>query len=186
MRKKILYLTLFLIALHILSANLYSDDKKPSVDNPPAKQKTFTKNEISLLAPEYLSNGTGSLRPAIIDVDGDGDFDMLIFNDGNVEYHKNIGTLEKPEFILENKNYDNYEVTPFVSEGLPMPIFFADSDGDGDVDMFAVKDKGYNIETKKNEYRVLFAENALNIDTGTLITIILVLVIVLLVLMILR
>jgi len=186
MRKKILYLTLFLIASHILSVNLHSDDKKPLIDNPAAKQKTFTKSEISRLAPEYLSNGTASQRPAIIDVDADGDFDLLIFNDGNVEYHKNIGTLEKPEFILENKDYDHYEVTPFVSEGLPMPIFFADSDGDGDVDMFAVKDKGYNTETKKNEYRVLFAENALDIDTATLITIVLILVIVLLVLMILR
>src|SRR3970040_126617 len=109
MRKKILYLTLFLITSSVFGSSLYAEDKDPLTDKSAVNQKIFTKNEISLLAPEYLSNGTGSLRPAIIDVDGDGDFDMLIFNDGNVEYHKNIGTLEKPEFILENKNYDNYE-----------------------------------------------------------------------------
>ena len=61
-----------------------------------------------------------------------------------------------------------------------------DVDGDGDLDMFAVKDKGYNKLTRQNEYNVYTAENALDLDTGTLITIILVLVIVLLVLAILR
>jgi hypothetical protein len=156
------------------------------IDDSSVKQKIFTKSEINNLAPEYLANSTASMRPAFVDVDADGDFDMLVFREGNVEYHKNIGTLEKPGFILENKNYEKYDVTPFVSEGLPMPVFFADSDGDGDMDMFAVKDRGYNIESKKNEFRVLYAENALDIDTGTLITIILILVIVLLVLMILR
>ncbi len=85
-----------------------------------------------------------------------------------------------------NKNYDHYVVTPFIADGLPMPIFFADSDGDGDMDMFAVKDKGYNRETKKNDYRILHAENHIDLDTATLITIILILVIVLLLLAILR
>jgi hypothetical protein len=186
MRNKFTYSALLIIILHLLSFYLYADDKSPGADTPLVKYKTFTKSDINKLASVYLIDDIGSERPAIIDVDIDGDFDMLMFKDGNVEYHKNIGTLEKPEFVLENKNYDHYEVTPFISEGLPMPIFFADCDGDGDMDMFAVKDKGYNTETKKNDYRVLYAENAIDIDTGTLITIILILVIILLLLAILR
>jgi hypothetical protein len=66
------------------------------------------------------------------------------------------------------------------------PIFFANKDGKGKVDMFTVTKLDYNQQTQKYDYRILHAENALNLDTGTLITIILVLVIVLLVLAIIH
>lgn len=186
MKINFVFPVLLVAILHLSGSCIYANVESSGSDNPFAERKLFTRSEIYNLAPVYLTGNIVSSRPALIDVDADGDFDMLVFKDGNIEYYKNIGSLEKPEFVLENKNYDHYEVTPFISEGLPLPIFFADSDGDGDLDMFAVKDKGYNTESKKNEYRVLYAENAFDIDTGTLITIILILVIVLLVLMILR
>lgn len=165
---------LIIAAILFLSALSLADNKKP----------TFSKEQIEKITDVYIHNNLNIKDPAFVDVDNDGDFDILYFNDGNVEYYKNIGTLEQPVFVLENKHYDKYNV-PFIINGMPMPVFFADKDGDNDLDMFAVKEKGFDKEQKKNEYRVLYAENALDLDTGTLITIILVLVIVVLVIAIL-
>ena len=148
--------------------------------------RTFSNNDIKKLAGKYIENNLNVSNPAFVDEDGDGDFDLLSFDKGNVALYRNTGTLENPSFVLENKNYEKYvNASPFIS-GFPVPLFFADSDGDGDLDMFTVKDKGIDEETGTRQYRVLHAENALNLDTGTLITIILVLVIVLLVLAILN
>lgn len=149
-------------------------------------QKTFSKEDIQKLADAYVHNNLGIENPAIVDVDHDGKFDLLKFNNGNVEFYKNVGTIEEPKFVLENKNYDSYKEASFLKTGMPMPIFFADKDGDGDLDLFAVRESGFNTLTQQNEYTVYAADNALDLDTGTLITIILVLVIVLLLLAILR
>jgi hypothetical protein len=172
------YTILTLTFLLILSANLSADGNNPG--------KIFTKKDIKKLSGLYIHNNVNIKNPAIVDIDGDGIFDILKFNEGNVEYYRNIGTLDKPNFVLENKNYDSYKEASFLKTGMPMPIFFADKDGDGDLDMFAISEKGYNPLTQQNEYKVYAAENALDLDTGTLITIILILVIVLLLLAILR
>jgi len=175
------YLIFMLILSSLLTSNLKADE-----NNPAKISGVFSKEEIKKLSDFYVNNNVKIDNPAIVDIDRDGDFDLLKFNDGNVEYYKNTGSLEKPNFVLENKNYDSYKEASFLKTGMPMPVFFADNDGDGDLDMFAVKDKGYNSLTRQNEYKVYTAENSLDLDTGTLITIILVLVIVLLLLAILR
>lgn len=147
--------------------------------------KKFTKEEIKKLSGSYLEGKLEFANPVIVDVDKDGDFDALKFDDGNVEYYKNVGSLENPSFILENKNFDEYDPAFFVSAKVPYPIFFADKDGDADMDLFVVKDKIYDRSQQKYKYEVSYSENALGLDTGTLITIILVLIIVILVLTIL-
>ncbi len=171
------------IILTLASILLLASALKAGGNNP---SRIFTEDEIRRISDSYVHNNLGIENPAFADVDGDGNFDLLSFNNGNVEYYKNTGTLEKPYFVLENRNYDSYQEATFLKSGLPMPIFFADNDGDGDVDMFAVKEKGYNTLSQQNEYKIYTAENAFDMDTGTLITIILVLVIVLLILAILR
>lgn len=118
-------------------------------------------------------------------MDKDGDFDALHFGNGNVEYYKNTGSLDKPVFVLENKNYDKYSAAFLIDPKLSYPLFFADADGDGDMDLFAVTGKEFNKSERKYDYHVASANNVLGLDTGTLVTIILILVIVLLVLMIL-
>ncbi|MCI0449486.1 MAG: VCBS repeat-containing protein [Chlorobi bacterium] len=146
--------------------------------------RTFSIDEVKILAGGYLSQITFE-NPVFVDVDNDGDFDALNFKKGNIEYYKNSGSLESPVFILENKHYDKYDEAFFVASKMPYPMFFADKDGDGDVDMFVVRDKEFDKASLKYEYNIGYAENSLNLDTGTLITIILVLVIVLLILAIL-
>lgn len=172
------YLIIFTTVLFFFASGLKADGDNPF--------KTFSKTKINTLAESYVNNNASVENPAIVDVDGDGDFDILKFNDGNVEYYENKGSLDKPDFVLKDKNYDSYKEASFLSTGMPMPVFFADKDGDGDLDMFAVKEKGYNSHKQQNEYKIYAAENTLDLDTATLITIILILVIVLLLLAILR
>jgi hypothetical protein len=169
-----LNILLLLAAILFLNSPTFADTNRP----------TFSKQQIEKITDAYIHNNLNIEDPVFADVDNDGVFDILYFNDGNVEYYRNTGTLEKPYFVLANKHYDKYRM-PGIIGGMPLPVFFADADGDGDLDMYAVKEKGYDKDTKKNEYRVLYASNALDLDTGTLITIILVLVIVILLLAIL-
>jgi hypothetical protein len=148
--------------------------------------KRFSREDIRKLAPVYINNNLNIENPAIADVEGDGDFDILRFNKGTIEFYENAGSLDNPFFIIKDKNFDSYSMAVMLDSGMPLPVFFADSDGDGDLDLFAVKGSGYNTDKKMNEYRILYSENYLDIDTATLITIILVLVIVLLVLAIIK
>jgi hypothetical protein len=175
MKNLIIVITLFLVLLALGIKLLYSENLV----------NVFTKEDIKKLADVYVGNNLELKNPAIVDVDKDGDFDILIFNDGNVEYYKNTGTLEKPFFIPENMKYDKYTNASIVDIALPYPVFFADKNGDGSPDMFVVKDKLYDPQQQKYEYNVLYAENFLGLDTGVLITIVLVLLIIVLVLIIL-
>lgn len=152
-----------------------------SSNDPVIVKKVFTTDEIKALADAYVNNNLGLKNPAIADVDGDGNFDIIIFKDGNVEYYRNTGTLEKPFFVAENMHYDKYKSAFFFDGKLPYPVFFADKNGDGKPDMFIIKDKIEDKTLQTNEYKVLYSENVLGLDTGMLITIILVLVIVVLV-----
>jgi hypothetical protein len=180
MKKKFLLIPAVLI---VLNSSLVAGNE----ENPlPLKTRIFLKEDILKLTEVYINNNLNIENPVIVDVDADGDFDILRFKDGNVECYENVGTLEKPEFILKNKNYDSYKTVFMIESGMPLPVFFADADGDGDMDLFAVKDKGFNQVTKKNDYRILYSANNLDIDTATLVTIILILVVVLLVLAIIR
>jgi FG-GAP-like repeat len=153
-----------------------------SSEDPVTSQKVFTSEEIKNLAAAYVENNLGLKNPAIVDVDKDGDFDILIFNNGNVEYYKNTGTLENPFFVTENMKYDKYSSTSFIKIALPYPVFFADKNGDSSPDMFVINDKMFDQQQQKNEYKVLYSENVLGLDTGVLITIVLVLLIIVLVL----
>ena len=180
------YNSIIILLLLFSFVSLKADEKNPADNGKTLVQKVFTKEEIKKLSDSYVNNNVNVKNPAIVDVDGDGNFDLLKFNDGKVEYYRNTGSLEDPKFVLENKNYDSYQEASFLKTGMPMPIFFADKDGDGDIDLFAVRETGFNTLTRQNEYSVYAAENTMELDTATLITIILVLVIVLLLLAILR
>lgn len=172
-----------LLLIHIIFAFSARSD---TLANTFSTVDTFLKEEIKNLSSSYLEGKLDFENPVMVDVDKDGDFDALKFEDGNVAYYNNVGSLDKPSFILENSKYEKYERAFFIDPKIPYPIFFADKDGDGDMDMFVIKDKIYNNQQQKFEYNIAIAENTIDISTGTLITIILVLVIVLLVLAIIR
>jgi len=175
MKKTIILLTFFLVFASVYS--IYSSEQPV---------RSFTKEDITKLSGPYLEGKLDFENPVMVDVDKDGDFDALKFDNGNVEYHKNVGTLDSPSFVLEDKNYESYSNVLFIEAKIPYPLFFADTDGDDDLDMFVIKDRSYNKQQQKFEYKVSSAENTADLSFGTLITIILILVIVLLVLAIVR
>lgn len=181
-KKRTLVITAIVLLLSFYSVSATGvDNNKPNGTS----KRIFTKSDIEKIADAYVNNNLHKENPVFADVDNDGIFDMLVFNKGIVEYYRNTGTVESPFFVLVNDHYDKYEVPKVLKTGMPMPIFFADATGNGKLDMFAVKQLDFNRETQKYDYRVMYSENVLGLDTGTLITIILVLVIVILLLAIL-
>ncbi|MGB3018872.1 MAG: VCBS repeat-containing protein [Ignavibacteria bacterium] len=118
----------------------------------------YSKQDIRTLSKQFLK-ATDIKNPVFADVDNDGDFDILKFTKaGFVEFHKNTGSNSDPVFILENKKFDDYEVNSLFGAGLPFPVFMADSDGDGDEDLFAITGKvtaaGSNVEIVENTFEV--------------------------------
>ncbi|MEP7145922.1 MAG: VCBS repeat-containing protein [bacterium] len=173
--------------LIMLMAGLLIYSSALHAGEPPFLKKTFSKKDILSLAEQYVLNNAGVKNPVIVDVDNDGKFDILNFTaKGNVEYYKNTGSLEQPVFALVDKNYDNYEINSFLPNKIMMPVFFADKDGDNDVDVFGIVPDGYNSQTHKVKYKTVYIENTMDLDNYTLITIVLVLLIVALLLVILK
>src|SRR5260221_6043600 len=116
MKKQFIIISLFIL---FVSNNPFFASNGPA----PVK-KIFSVDEIKGLAEGYVNNNLGLKNPAIVDVDGDGNFDILIFNNGNVEYYRNTGTLEKPFFVSENMHYDKYSTAFFFEGNLPYTVIF--------------------------------------------------------------
>ncbi len=76
--------------------------------------------------------------PCFVDLDGDGDMDMMAGSDtGNFRYYENIGNASAPNFAGYQQN--PFGITFFASDS---SVSFADLDGDGDQDMFSGSEGG--------------------------------------------
>lgn len=169
-----------LLLVVIMFSNSFADDS-------PTKLKTYKKHDIEKIAEKYVNNNLKINDPAIVDVDNDGNFDILNFTEeGNVEFYRNTGTHEEPVFVLENAKYGEVGAYNSFFDGMPVPVFFADADGDNDLDLFAIMDKEFDKKTNTTNYDVQELENTMALDHYTLITIILILAIVVLLIIIIR
>ncbi|MBC7777936.1 MAG: T9SS type A sorting domain-containing protein [Phycisphaerae bacterium] len=106
----------------------------------------------SFAAPEENPFGIASLYtyaiPAVADLDGDGDLDLLsgdADNGGKLEYFENIGTSINPQFAAPVKN--PFGITLTSEYAFPA---FADLDHDGDLDLFVGDDNGVLRYYKNN------------------------------------
>ncbi|HRE40174.1 MAG TPA: hypothetical protein PLG90_02490 [Ignavibacteria bacterium] len=168
--------TLILFVLvFIFSGFAKSDDIK----------KVWTKDEISDISDKFIFNDLKIKNPIIADENGDGYFDILNFEDnGEIKAYYNLGNNENP--VFDKNNFKLFkENLSSVIKSIPMPVFFADNDGDTDPDMFVVTDIKYNSSKRSFEKEVKVMENAFDFSHYTLITIILVLIIVILLIKIL-
>lgn len=147
--------------------------------------KVWTKEEISALSNDFIFNSLNIKNPLIADENGDGNFDILNFeSNGEIRAYYNTGSNHKPVFSKDNfKIFD--EKISSVIKSIPMPLVFADNDGDKDPDMFLITDVKYNNVEKSFQKEVKVMENSFDFSHYTLITIILVLIIVILLIKIL-
>jgi hypothetical protein len=140
------FIAVFTAFILLASCNSFADNLK------------YSKQDIRELSELFLK-ATDIKNPVFADVDNDGDFDILKFTKaGFVEFHKNTASNSDPIFILADKKFDDYEVHSIFGTGLPFPVFMADSDGDGDKDLFAITGKvtaaGSNVEIVENSFEV--------------------------------
>ncbi|MBX2992857.1 MAG: T9SS type A sorting domain-containing protein [Bacteroidetes bacterium] len=89
----------------------------------------------------------GNSIPVFIDIDGDGDFDIISANaSGTVNLYRNVGTPTLPRYAFTSGNWENILIfgdtctTTLAAVQSPAhgaaAYSFADIDGDGDYDMF--------------------------------------------------
>ncbi len=108
----------------------------------------------------------GRLDPCFVDIDDDGDFDLLSScHEGFVHYWQNIGNQYNSDFVLITDSLQNIQAlgTSHIEMG--------DLDGDGDYDMFMGNSPGrieYYINTGTPEvpYFELNTSQFQNIDVG--------------------
>jgi hypothetical protein len=95
-------------------------------------------------APAWTANATfatgipdigSDSAPVFADLDGDGDFDVLIGNDGVTRAYRNSGTVSAPSWTARTI----WDAPDMGSDGAPA---LADLDNDGDVDLFTGENNG--------------------------------------------
>jgi hypothetical protein len=77
--------------------------------------------------------------PVFADIDGDGDFDVLVGEyDGNINYFENTGTVNQPSFVQRTATANPFDGIDVGTISIPS---FSDIDNDGDFDVFVGKKK---------------------------------------------
>ncbi len=102
--------------------------------------------------------------PEFHDVDGDGDYDLLVGNKlGELLYYQNTGSATEPEFTKVEGGENPFPTTPTLLTEAPA---FADIDGDEDSDLFVGNIEG-TVAYYKNDAIVIgiqtFAKSEVNV-----------------------
>jgi hypothetical protein len=95
--------------------------------------------------PFGLPAGVGDFRePTLVDLDGDGDLDMVVAEYSGTYFYQNTGTKLAPTFTTPV-----FQPFGLTAPGSTFSVDFADMDKDGDLDAFMIND---NITTVLNYF----------------------------------
>jgi len=109
------------------------DDKVYFFENRTGGLSPRFSQDDELLAAVYTTSKTNSAYPVLVDLDNDGDMDLVIGGYNGFLYYENIGTLTSPVFTEGDTIFAN--VNRMI--GTDAKPAFADLDGDGDLDLLA-------------------------------------------------
>ena len=98
-----------------------------TVTNPIFTQRSGALNPLEGINVDYASS------PALADLDGDGDIDLIVGNqNGSLDYYENTGTVAQPDFVQRS---DMTNLLVDVDVGSFSSPTLADLDADGDLDL---------------------------------------------------
>ncbi|MCX6640925.1 MAG: T9SS type A sorting domain-containing protein [bacterium] len=87
--------------------------------------------DFQFVTANYLTADVGYYaNEQLIDLDHDGDLDLLVGSGHHIQYYKNIGSSLSPAFFLEDTAFAGIDL-------IDIQPFFCDIDADGDYDLFA-------------------------------------------------
>jgi len=120
----------------------------------------------------YLSSDAGDdASPEFCDIDADGDFDLFLGKDndssvippGDMQFWRNTGTPQNPDFVLENNQYLTFDA------GGAVEVQLVDEENDEDGDMyFEAQTLGWmkNVGGSENPSFENVNMNLMNLPTG--------------------
>jgi hypothetical protein len=105
--------------------------------NKGAKGQPYLFNFTDIKVLRAIPDGS---NPALADIDGDGDLDLLLgYKDGSLAFYRNTGTVSNPAYTLENNSVGGIGFNPTRRALYPI---ITDIDGDEDQDLLTVDDSG--------------------------------------------
>ncbi|MGQ0560760.1 MAG: FG-GAP repeat domain-containing protein [Gemmatimonadota bacterium] len=102
------------------------------------------RNEGSAQAARFVQDSAATIRftrgsnytPALGDIDGDGDLDVLVGEaSGELNLVRNEGTRARPQFVVATENFES------IDAGRRSAVALADMDDDGDLDIVAGREE---------------------------------------------
>ncbi len=115
--------------------------------SPYFRDQGYFKTASDILRYEF---GRDNQKPAVADLDNDGDMDLAVAENSAIEYFENQGNNTHPNYVLVDNRQNLTDLNLFqgyFSGGVPQ---FADIDDDGDEDLFFGMDTGDNIDFYEN------------------------------------
>ena len=109
------------------SGSLYYFENTGTSAYPSFTERTGTANPL-----DSVTVGSSS-TPTFTDLDGDGDYDLIVGNeDGDIAYFENTGTVTAPSFTQRTGTANPFDN---ITKGSWSTVTLADLDGDGDLDL---------------------------------------------------